>query len=238
MSVYIFDRPPILILTDFQDLSYPDIPPLSDSHPPEDEDVKPPKPPVPPLPVRPASKRRKVSHELINGSPTTPSPASISRPISGAHTEMKAVPPLPFRPKQTASSSRSKVCSEGDCTNLIPIDVPASRCMSCISKAWKTKRSQGITLRRPQPKKGVSWADREEHDEFDLKKVLQSLSSISSSGNTTPVSSSGNDDVISGWDSDLTELSNSDEEGSTSDGDSEADSDDESSSSEDVRICI
>ncbi|KAJ3513082.1 hypothetical protein NMY22_g15149 [Coprinellus aureogranulatus] len=190
--------------------------------------------------TQPASKRRKVSHtepghslpEPNNGTEAAAVPQLPAPPLP---YNPKAKPPLPVpplptrrplqpRPNATASSSNAKPCSEPDCQNHIPAASPATRCMSCISKAWKSKRSGSQLLPAQDQdggrssKKGVKWADRgdreEEHDEFNFRKVIQNHEdeAKSTEAQTSDGPTKGEEKAIEGWDSDLTELTQSDSE--------------------------
>jgi hypothetical protein len=115
--------------------------------------------------------------------------------------------------------------------------------MACISKDWKAKRAGAVTAvvttaaKRDQSK-AVSWADRgEEHDEFNFTKILEEVDKNDASADSTP-SGRTTPASISGWDSDLTDLTESDEEdaSSASESEPEPESESEASSSESTKV--
>ena len=114
--------------------------------------------------------------------------------------------------------------------------------MACISKDWKVKRAGAATAvaataAKRNQSKAVSWADRgEEHDEFNFTKIFEKVDQIDAptdstpSGRTTPGS-------ISGWDSELSDLTNSEGDTSgSSEAEAEPDSESEASSSESTEV--
>ncbi|KAJ2918898.1 hypothetical protein MD484_g1488, partial [Candolleomyces efflorescens] len=196
--------------------------------------------PIPPLPSR---KRRKVSHNSINVA-VAPPPIRPPPPVYLPPTPISPVPPLPSRPKPpqplTPTPTRtSKTCSGSGCTNPVGASSSASRCMACISKDWKVKRAGAATAvaataAKRNQSKAVSWADRgEEHDEFNFTKILEKVDQIDASADSTP-SGRTTPGSISGWDSELSDLTNSEEgdTSSSSEAEAEPDSESEASSSE------